>query len=190
VTDPLDERSRMAEVIGLVADRARAYLATLDDGSARRPDADRALERFGGALPEEGDGALEALAVLLRDGLPAATHSAGPRFFHFVQGGVTPAALGADWIAATLDQNTFSWVASPLGSRLEALSLAWLKDLLALPAGWGGVLTTGATLANFTALAAARRWWGERHGADVDLLVDVVREVGARLAAARLASGR
>jgi glutamate/tyrosine decarboxylase-like PLP-dependent enzyme len=158
----------MAEVVRLVADRAGAYLATLDDGPVRRPDADQALARFGGPLPEEGDGALEALAVLLRDGLPAATHSAGPRFFHFVQGGVTPAALGADWLASALDQNAFSWVASPLGSRLEALSLDWLKQLLGLPAGWGGVLTTGATLANFTALAAARRWWGERHGADVE----------------------
>ena len=83
-TDPLGESSRMAEVVRLVAERAGAYLATLDDGPVRRPDADQALTRFGGSLPEEGDGALEALAVLLRDGLPAATHSAGPRFFHFV----------------------------------------------------------------------------------------------------------
>ena len=88
--------------------------------------------------------------------------------FHFVTGGVTPAALGGDWLASVLDQNAFSWVGSPLGSRLEAVTLGWLKELFELPASWGGVLTSGATMANFAALAAARRWYGERHGVDVE----------------------
>ncbi len=87
--------------------------------------------------------------------------------FHFVTGGGTPAALGADWLTSLLDQNSFSWVASPLGARLERLTIAWLKELFGLPASWGGVLTTGATMANFTALACARQWWGDRHGVDI-----------------------
>src|SRR5436190_4005188 len=88
--------------------------------------------------------------------------------FHFVTGGVTPAALGADWITSVLDQNAFAWVNTPLASRLETLALAWLKDLFGLPASWGAILTSGATLANVSALAAARHWYGERHGADVE----------------------
>ena len=48
------------------------------------------------------------------------------------------------------------------------MTVDWLKELFELPAAWGGVLTTGATMANFTALAAARHWWGERHGVDVE----------------------
>ena len=80
---------------------------------------------------------------------------------------MTPAALGADWLATALDQNAFSWVGSPLGTRLETVAVEWLKQLFDLPAGWGGALTTGATTANFTALAAARQWWGEQHGRDV-----------------------
>jgi glutamate/tyrosine decarboxylase-like PLP-dependent enzyme len=88
--------------------------------------------------------------------------------FHFVTGGVTPAALGGDWLASALDQNAFSWVGTPLGSRLEAVTIGWLKDLLRLPDSWAGVLTTGATMANFTALAAARHWVGEQHGVDVE----------------------
>jgi len=100
--------------------------------------------------------------------LPAATRSAGPRFFHFVTGGSTPAALAADWLTSTLDQNSFSWVSSPLGSQVEKLVVAWLKDLFGLPAAWGGVLTSGATMANFTALTAARRWWAAEHGVDVE----------------------
>src|SRR5439155_16045150 len=121
-------------------------------------------------LPEIGAGSERALAELIEAGIPAATRSAGPRFFHFVTGGGTPAALAADWLASTLDQNSFSWVSSPLGSRLERVALGWLKQLFDLPASWGAVLTTGATMANFTALAAARRWWALEQGHDVDEL--------------------
>jgi glutamate/tyrosine decarboxylase-like PLP-dependent enzyme len=59
-------------------------------------------------------------------------------------------------------------VGTPLGSRLEAVTISWLKELFHLPTSWGGVITTGATMANFTAFAAARRWYGERHGVDVE----------------------
>jgi glutamate/tyrosine decarboxylase-like PLP-dependent enzyme len=119
-------------------------------------------------LPEDGDGALAAVRELVEKGIPAATRSSGPHFFHFVTGGTTPAALAADWLASARDQNAFSWVASPLGSRLEVVAVDWLRELFGLPTGWGGVLTTGATTANFTALAAARCWWGGRQGRDVD----------------------
>src|SRR6185312_13047385 len=59
-------------------------------------------------------------------------------------------------------------IASPLAARLEQVGLAWLRELFGLPAAWGGVLTTGATMANFTALCGARHWAGERHGIDVE----------------------
>jgi glutamate/tyrosine decarboxylase-like PLP-dependent enzyme len=155
------------EALRYAADAAREYLGGLEDAPVRPPRADEAAERFGGPLPEDGDGALAALAELATGGAEAAIRSPGPRFFHFVTGGVTPAALGADWLASAFDQTAFAWVASPLGSRLEVVALDWLKELFDLPASWGGVLTTGATTANFTALAAARQWWGERHGIDV-----------------------
>ena len=87
--------------------------------------------------------------------------------FHFVIGGTTPAALGADWLATTLDQMVYAWVASPLATRLEQISLKWLQDLFWLPQSWQGVMTTGATMANFVCLAAARQWYGERLGVDV-----------------------
>ena len=85
--------------------------------------ADQALASFERALPDAGDGAIAALTELIEQGTLAATRSAGPRFFHFVTGGTTPAALGADWLASTLDQNAFAWASSPLGSRLEAVAL-------------------------------------------------------------------
>ena len=118
-------------------------------------------------MPREGIGAPAALRELIDTGLAAAAATSGPRCFHFVIGGSTPAATGADWLATMCDQIAYTWVTSPLGVRLELLSLDWLKELLGLPAAWGGVMTTGATMSNFVGLAAARQWWAERLGVDV-----------------------
>ncbi len=154
-------------MLSAVAAAALAYMEKLDALPARSPRSDEAAAQFGGTLPEDGEGSLAPLAMLTEEGPDAATRSAGPRFFHFVTGGSTPAALAADWFASALDNNAAMWVSSPLGLRLEHLALSWLKDLLKLPAEWSGVLTTGATMANFTALGAARQWWGHKHGVDV-----------------------
>jgi glutamate/tyrosine decarboxylase-like PLP-dependent enzyme len=156
------------DVLSLVAAEAHRYLESLDERPLLTAGSEAAARSLGGPLPEEGEGALVALKELLETGIEGSVASSGPRMFHFVTGGVTPAALGADWLTSTLDQSGFAWVGSPLSAELERVSIAWLADLFRLPEGWGGVLTTGATMANFTALAAARRWWGERHGADVD----------------------
>ena len=163
MSDPRDETAAAA---AFAYEQAGEYLAGLDERPVLPQGVDDAVARFGGPFPEQGSGAVAALEELLT-GLDAATGSSGPRFFHFVTGGVTPAALGADWLATALDQNAFSWVGSPLGTRLETVALDWLKELFALPAEWGGALTTGATAANFMGLAAARQWWGEQHGRDI-----------------------
>ena len=94
--------------------------------------------------------------------------SSGPRFFHFVMGGGTPAAVGADWLTSAYDQVAYAWASSPFAARMEQVAVDWLRQLFELPDGFGGVLTTGATMANFVALAAARNWWGERLGVNVD----------------------
>lgn len=128
----------------------------------RSPDSDAVADSFAAQLPEEGDGAVAALSELLGRGLEATVTSAGPRFFHWVIGGSTPASLGADWVTSVLDQNNGGWDATPLATKLELVSIDWLKDLFALPSDWSGLLTTGATMANFTALGAARQWWSEQ----------------------------
>jgi glutamate/tyrosine decarboxylase-like PLP-dependent enzyme len=158
-----DETSATAQA---AFEHAAAWLAELDERPVLPDGADKAAGGFGGPLPEAGSGAVEALEELV-GGLDAATASPGPRFFHFVTGGVTPAALGADWLTTALDQNAFSRVGSPLATRLETVAVDWLKQLFELPVEWGGALTTGATSANVMGLAAARQWWGERHGRDI-----------------------
>jgi glutamate/tyrosine decarboxylase-like PLP-dependent enzyme len=168
VSDPLHDRDRLPAVLASAAEAATRYLAGVDGERVHSGRVEEAAAAFGGRLPEQGDGSEEAIALLAEEGIAAATRSAGPRFFHFVTGGSTPAALGADWLASALDQNSFSWVSSPLGSRLEKVAVGWLKELFGLPGSWGGVLTTGATMANFTGLGAARRWWAQEHGIDLD----------------------
>ncbi len=166
MSDPLSRPEDSLPALELVLDYARGYLANLE-GPVRTAAADEAARAFPPDFPDEGCGTLAALRQLLELGAEAHVRSSGPRFFHWVIGGCTPAALAADWYTTLIDQNAGAWSSSPLAVQLEAISLAWLQELFGLPAAWGGVLTTGATTANFTALAAARQWWGEQHGADV-----------------------
>jgi glutamate/tyrosine decarboxylase-like PLP-dependent enzyme len=165
--DPILERDHVMPALRAAAAAAERYLSTIDSDLIRAPGADAAAMSLRATFPEDGDGALVAVDELMRasDG---ALRNSGPRFFHWVVGGTTPAALAADWLTSTFDQSVLAWDSTPLGTRCEELAIDWLKELFGLPASWGGVLTTGATMANFTALAAARRWWAQRHGIDID----------------------
>jgi len=166
-SDPIHAAAEIKDVIELIAEEARRYLATIDERPVRTDAASEIGDRFSGTLPEHGDGAVAALRKLADEGIETSVTSAGPRFFHYVIGGTTPAALGADWLTTVLDQNAGGWEASPLGTELEDIALNWLKDLFELPAEWSGLLTTGATMANYTGLMAARQWWGHRNGVDI-----------------------
>ena len=120
-----------------------------------------------GRLPEEGEDprlVIESLAAAAEPGLVA---NNGPRYFGFVTGGSLPAALAADWLTSAWDQNASMHVASPAAAAAESIAAEWLVDVLGLPAGTGVGFTTGATMANFTALAAARHAVLARVGWDV-----------------------
>ncbi len=162
--DPLHDRHQMAGALRLIEREAESYLREIDQALVR-PLREGPLDP---ELPIAGVGSLQALTELVAIARDGATGSAGPRFFHFVMGGGTPAALGADWLTSTLDQNAYNWISSPLGARLEQISTNWLKELFGLPRDWSAVITTGATMANFAGLAVARRWWGMQHGLDID----------------------
>ncbi len=166
--DPIELRSELDQALVVAAREASEYLANAATEPVLAPGIEDRLEPIGGPLPEQGAGAPAALAELARFGRAAATRSSGPRFFHFVMGGSTPAALGADWLTSAYDQVALGWASSPFASRLESVAVRWLRELFDLPAELGGVLVTGATMANFTGLIAARSWWAEQHGFDVD----------------------
>lgn len=166
MADPQADASQAAAALALVHTAAGPYLDSLADRPVLDGTAGKLLAELGGPLPADGAGSLETVERLLRIGTAAGTASSGPRFFHFVTGGVTPAALAADWAASLLDQNAFARVSSPFAHETETVVLDWLRDLFGLPPGWGGALVAGATFANFTSLGCATQWWGERQGAD------------------------
>jgi glutamate/tyrosine decarboxylase-like PLP-dependent enzyme len=167
-----DTRQTLAPALGVAADRAAVYLAGLAGrpvGAAAGPAELR--ERLGGPLPD-GPADPAAVVTALADAVePGLVASAGPRYFGFVIGGGVPAAVGADWLTSAWDQNAGLFVASPAAAVVEEVCGGWLRELLGLPAGASTGFVTGATMANFTALAAARHavlarvgWDAERDG--------------------------
>jgi glutamate/tyrosine decarboxylase-like PLP-dependent enzyme len=147
----------MRELLDEAARRARRYLDGLDDrGVAPSPEAIARLAALDQPLPAHPRPPLETLRLLDEFGSPATTASAGGRYFGFVTGGALPVSVASHWLATAWDQNATSHAAAPAAARLEALALRWLLDLLGLPAGAAGAFVTGATMANVTALAAAR----------------------------------
>ena len=145
------------ELLADAAARAQRYLAALPERSvAPSVEAVEALAGLGDALPEEPADASAVLARLDDIVSPATMAMAGPRFFGFVIGGSLPVTLAANWLATAWDQNTGLHAVTPGTSHIEQLALDWLLDVLHLPAGIAGAFVTGATVANMTALAAAR----------------------------------
>jgi len=167
MADPLDEVAETIPALRQVLDAAGPYLDSLPTRLVYDRTAEPMLTEVGGPLPERGVGTLPAIQTLLRVGTATATASAGPRFYHFVIGGATPAALAADWVVSLLDQNAFARASSRFAHEVETTVLDWLRSLVGLPEGWGGALTASATFGNVAALAVATHWWAERHGVDV-----------------------
>jgi glutamate/tyrosine decarboxylase-like PLP-dependent enzyme len=167
VTDPRADKHELERALALAAREARAYLEGIEDDPVQPPGSTDTLDALATDFPEQGAGALEPLAELAELGQRTATRSSGPRFFHFVIGGTTPAALAADWLTSALDQNAGAWHASQLATHLEVIALDWLRQLFGLPPEFRGVLVTGGTMANFMGLAAARDWCADRKGVDV-----------------------
>jgi glutamate/tyrosine decarboxylase-like PLP-dependent enzyme len=111
---------------------------------------------FGGPLPRDGMPAADVVDHLATKADPGLMAMPSGRFFGWVIGGALPAALAADWLVSAWDQNSALRFASPATAAIEEAAGAWLLDLLGLPRGADVGFTTGATMANFTGLAAAR----------------------------------
>ena len=159
----------MTNLLQDTAQRAIRYLAELDDREvAPSVEAVAALGSLDTFLPDRPTEPAEVLDLLDAYGSPATTANTGGRYYGFVTGGVLPAALAASWMSSTWDQNGLGYTNSPVAVVLEEIALRWLVDLLGLPSGCGGAFVTGATMANFTALAAARHAVLKRTGWDVE----------------------
>lgn len=160
----------MYTILDEAARRAQAYLRGLERRAvapAESAVADlRAL--YQEPLPQGPSDPFQTLDRLDAFVSPATMAMAGPRFFGFVIGGALPVTLAANWLSGAWDQNAALHRPTPGVSCLEDVALRWLVELLELPKGTGGAFVTGATVANFTALAAARNSVLSRVGWNVE----------------------
>lgn len=159
----------MKKLLAETAARAERYISTLDSrGVVPLPENVARLNALGGPFPQEPCDPAAVIALLDDFGSPATVATTGPRYFGFVIGGALPAALAANWLAGAWDQNASLTVMSPIAARIEEIAAEWLLDVLGLPAGCATGFVTGATMANFTCLAAARHALLDRAGWNVE----------------------
>lgn len=148
---------------------ATEFLQTANQSPIQVNDLDREnLSHLDVPLAEQGTAANEVLHELHQWVSPATMKMGSPRFFGFVIGGAYPVSVASSWLGTAWDQNTGLEKTTPGVAMLEKVSARWMLDLLGLPAGCATAFVTGATVANFTALAAARNQVFARAGWDVE----------------------
>lgn len=162
----------LSHVLREIADYAAAYRAETPSRQ-HRPEQGyaEALARFDAPVPEAGAPLEQIISELIALSEPGLAAMIGPRFFGWVIGGTEPAGVAADWLTSAWGQNAGNAAATPSAAAAEEISGRWLLDLLDLPRESSVGFVTGATIANFTCLAAARGevlrrvgWDADKHG--------------------------
>ncbi|MGH3117519.1 MAG: pyridoxal phosphate-dependent decarboxylase family protein, partial [Gaiellales bacterium] len=158
-----DERELLAEVAAYAAD----FLGSLDQRPIQPTvEVDALRAALGGPLPEGPTDAREVTRQLIDAAEPGVVAIPSGRYFGFVIGGELPVALAADWLTALWDQNSGLYVGGPSASVVEEVAVDWLVELFGLPVGVSAGFVTGAQMAHFVALAAARHHVLEQAGWD------------------------
>lgn len=160
------DKTHLPEILDQTQTIALEFLQSLPE---RTLSASRQLQHIhygDDQLLPEGIGAKTALDDFWRHYADGITGSAGPRYFGFVTGGSTPAALAADWLVSTFDQ-VAQLSHDNITAELELATLSQLKTLLGLPAAMTGSFVSGATMANMVGVLLARQWLGHQRGVDV-----------------------
>lgn len=160
---------RQDATLARAAELALAYIDTLDTASvATTTPLGELRRRFAVEMPEHGVDPVAVIDELARSVEGGLLGSAGGRFYGWVMGAGLPAALAADWLTATWDQNAGLYASGPAAAVVEEVCGAWLKDVLALPSTASYSLVTGCQMAHVTCLAAARHAVLERAGWDIN----------------------
>lgn len=161
----MDERDRALDAAHRAA---RDFYASLSERPVwPRATLEDMVDAFGGPLPPGGEDPASVIEDLAARGEPGLVAIPGGRFFGFVIGGTLPAALAADWLVSTWDQNSGSSLLTPTTVALERVAGEWVCDLLGLPAGAAVGWVTGAQMSNFVCLASAQHAVLRRSGWDL-----------------------
>ena len=161
--------TELRDLLRHTADLAADHLEAPADTPVTTPVAPAGLlAALGGPLPDAPGDPVAVVEMLAREAAPGIVRTNVGRYFGFVTGGTLPAALAADWLASTYDQNPAFQVLSPAAAAVEEVAARWLCDLLDLPDDASVGFTTGAQMANVAALAAARGAVLRQVGWDVD----------------------
>jgi glutamate/tyrosine decarboxylase-like PLP-dependent enzyme len=145
-------------------EEAQRHLSALE---TTPPAADRG-ERPPLSLPSEGFGGAETLAFFNERYGHHMAASTGPRYWGFVTGGTTPAALMGDWLTSAYDINLADGNNS-VAPLVEHEAIDLLRQLFGLPSSFKGVFVSGATISNFIGLAMGREWVGHQDGRNISL---------------------
>ena len=159
----------MSDALRLAFESALAFRRSLADRpvgvQATQASLRAALDQ---PLAEQGESAESVIADLVRNADPGIVAEPGPRYFGFVIGGSSDAAVAADWLTSAWDQNAGLYACSPALAVVEEICARWLLDVLGLPAQSSVGFVTGCQMAHFTCLAAARHELLRRVGWDVE----------------------
>jgi glutamate/tyrosine decarboxylase-like PLP-dependent enzyme len=158
----------MKKLLEQVASYSDEYLSSLKERRVGPSDGDlKLLENLNLPLQDEPMEPEKVIKLLNDTASRTTIASAGGRYFGFVIGGSLPAALAANWLAGTWDQNAGLAIASPFAAYVEEICLQWLVELLPVAKGSGAGFVTAVTTANFTAMMAARHSILDKQGWDV-----------------------
>ncbi len=159
----------MEKLLSEAAERGSRYAMEISRRRvAPRPEDVARLDLLGGPLPQDTSDPADVIATLDDLGSPATMASTSGRYFGFVTGGALPVTLAANWLAGAWDQNGGLHATSPFAAKIEEIAAQWLCNIFGLPDTCGVGFTTGATMANFTGLAAARHALLKRAGWNVE----------------------
>jgi len=156
-----------------IFEKAKTYAYTYSDGIPKMdvyPSQENIdnLKIFEEPLNQESKDAIEVIDVLNRYGSPATTAQTGGRYFGFVDGGALPVSIAIKWLTDFWDQCGGLYLTSPINSKLESVCEGWLKDIFDLPAQTVAGFVSGTSMANLSALCAARYRLLKNQGWDIN----------------------
>ena len=161
-TSLAQDSSRLPDLLKKTLDASLDYLDSINN----RPPATAFARNDPLDLPDDGLGTEQTLDLFVQRYGQTMPASNGPRFWGFVTGGTTPAALVGDWLTSVYDLNLTS-VAHSTAPNIELEAICLLRELFGLPASFAGTFVTGATMANFAGLALGREWIARQFGKSI-----------------------